>query len=522
LQELIEEAILRKARAVLRVQRIETATQRKYAARFTKRTGITAGIPLSTQPSHWAFHPHFDPKYCISHAKYLSKVIWRKLEAETYEPIPAVQFDIPKPDGSKRQIMAFSIPDSALSNVLHNRVTNRNINLFSSYSFAYRPDRNVFDAIIHLRQSIQSHKSYIVQYDFSKYFDTISHAYLERILFTDKKFLISMAERTAIRAFLQHTYCHVGTYKNNVFDVRERGVPQGSSISLFLSNAAAHELDLALERQNGTFVRFADDVVAVTHSYSDALGVAAQFRRHCHEAGLKINFSKSPGIVLFGGGPDVERRQVVIDTDDAAIVKTEYFIDYLGHRLSSDGITLPLKSMKRIKRRIADIIYKHLFLHRRGANGAFDQSRIGPGFFDWDLVTCVNEIRSYMYGGLRESHLTAFLESDVRLPFVRGLMAFFPLTTSVTQLRALDGWLLSIFRRAQRERMRVLAGFGHAQSRLTKQQILSGEWYDHPEVRNDMRLPSFVRAWRGSRKYYLRYGLSNISAPAYYSLLGYD
>jgi RNA-directed DNA polymerase len=522
LQELIEDAIVRKARSVLRLQRISAATQRKYAARFTKRTGLSAGASTTADPLHWSFHPHFNPKYCINHARYLSKVIWRKLESEMYEPIPAVQFDIPKPDGSKRQIMAFTIPDSALANVLHKRITQRNINLFSSYSFAYRPDRNVFDAIIHLNRSLQSHKSYIIQYDFSKYFDTISHGYLEKILFQEGKFLLSVAERAAIRAFLKHSYCHILTYKNNIFDVRDRGVPQGSSISLFLSNAAAHDLDLALERQNGTFVRFADDVVAVTHSYSDALNVAAQFRKHCHDAGLRINFDKSPGIVLFGGGRDLERRQIAIDTDDASVLKTEFFIDYLGHRLSSDGITLPLKSIKRIKRRISEIVYKHLFLHRRGAKGAFDPARIGPGYFDWDLVTCLNEIRSYIYGGLRESHFTAFLDGNVKLPFVRGLMAFFPLTTSVSQLSALDGWLLSIVRLAQRERARMLVAFGHSQARLKKHEVLSGEWYQYPAVRNDMQLPSFVRAWRASRRYYLRFGLSNISAPAYYSLVSYD
>lgn len=522
MQELIEEAIVRKARAVLRVQRIEAAAQQRYASRFTKRTGVSAGSPTIIDPTHWSFHPHFDPRHCIRYSKYLSKVIWKKLQNEMFEPTPAVQFDIPKPDGTKRQIMAFGIPDSALSNVMHSRITRRNINLFSSYSFAYRPDRNVFDAIIHLDRSLKSHKSYIIQYYFSKYFDSISHQYLDRILFQDKKFLLTVAERSAIRAFLKHSFCHVKTYQGNVFDVRDRGVPQGSSISLFLSNAAAHELDLVLERQNGSFVRFADDVVAITHSYSDALAVADQFRRHCHEAGLSINFAKSPGIVIFGGGPDKERRELGIDVDDLSKLKTEYYFDYLGHRLSSDGITLPLKSVKRVKKRVAELIYKHLFLHRRGVNGYFNPARIGPGFVDWDLVTCINEIRVYIYGGLREGQLASFLNSNTKLPHVRGLMAFFPLTTSITQLRSLDGWLVNVLVRAQRERVRMLAKFGHTLPVLTKKQLLSGEWYQYKDIFNDMTLPSFVRAWRASRKYYKKYGLSKITAPSYYSILSYD
>jgi retron-type reverse transcriptase len=521
-QEIIEQAIVRKARAVLRKQRIDKASAHKYAQRYLKRTGAAPGTPSVNDPTWWANHPHFNPRYCISHAKYLSRTIWRKLQEGTYEPVPAIQFDIPKPDGSTRQIMAFTIPDSALANVIHKNATKRNINLFSSYSFAYRPDKNVFDAILNLKRSLEGSKSYIIQYDFSKYFDSIDHAYLLKIASNKEVFILSDAERVAISAFLRHTYSNVTQYQFGIFDERISGVPQGSSLSLFLSNAAAHELDMSLERQNGIFVRFADDVVAVTHSYKDALAVAARFRAHCKSAGLSINYKKSPGIMLFGGSPEREKRQFTLDTDDGAKLKTIKEIDYLGHRISATGIGLPPKSIKRIKRRIASIIYKHLFLHRRGAGGLFNPTRVGTGFFDWDLVTCINEIRSYIYGGMREAQIVAFLENDVKPPFIRGLMGFFPLTTDVQQLKDLDGWLLNVFSRAQRERNHVTTAFGHPTRTLIKAEIISGSWYNYPGIANDMTLPSFVRSWRASRKYYLRYGLSNIQAPSYYSIVSYE
>lgn len=521
MQELIEEAIVRKARAVLRVQRIGAATQRKNAERYTKRTGLAAGAASQTSPTWWNFHPHFQPNYCIKHAKFLARMIWSRLQTGFYQPIPAIQFDIPKPDGSKRQIMAFSIPDSALANVIHRHLTARNLNLLSSHSYAYRDDKNIFDAILNLRRSLKGPKSYVVQYDFKRYFDSIDHDYLRKIIHDRDLFLITSAERVAIEAFLRHSYSNVLEYRNNIFDVREAGVPQGSSLSLFLSNAAAHALDLELESQNGSFVRFADDVVAITHSYSDALAVAARFRSHCVAAGLSINYEKSPGILLYGGAHGYEHRDFVMDSDDGADVRTIKYVDYLGHRVGIDGISLSDRTEKRVKRRISEIIYKHLFLHRRGAGAAFNPARVGAGFYDWDLVTCINEIRSYIYGGLREDQLIDFLERNKKLPFVRGLMGFFPLSTSVTQLARLDGWLLNVLRRAQRERIRILAGFGQVLIPLTGEQILTGSWYIYPDINNDARLPSFVRGWRASRKYYLRYGLSDISPPSYYSLMSY-
>jgi retron-type reverse transcriptase len=521
-QELIEAAILRKARAVLANQRKKRGSAFKNADRYRKRTGLAPGAPSEDDPSWWSFHPHYDPRYCITHAKYLSRMIWRKLQENAYEPVPAIQFDVPKPDGSSRQIMAFAIPDAALANVIHRSATNRNLNLFSRMSYAYRPDQTVFDAILNLSKSLDAPKSYIIQYDFSKYFDTIDHEYIRKILFRQKLFLLPAAERNAIEAFLEHQFAHVTQYGGGAFSVRDKGVPQGSSLSLFLSNAAAHELDLALERLNGTFVRFADDVVAVTHTYSDAQAIAQAFRSHCKLAGLAINYKKSPGILLYGGTPDREKRTFVIDSDDGAEIQTIESIDYLGHRLTPRSVRLPDNSVRRIKRRISELIYKHLFLHRRGPQGAFANNRVGAGFGDWDVVTCLNEVRKYIYGGLHESHLQQFLDDDSKPPFMRGLMAFFPLTTDVKQLSELDGWLLNIFRRAQRERSRMLqAQYGVLTPRLTVDQMLTGSWYNYPLIANDASMPSFVRAWRAARKYYLRYGLTGIKPPSYYSLIGY-
>lgn len=519
MREVIEEAIIFKSRAILRDQRIARATRLKYADRFSKRTGAFAGPPNLITPRWWGFHPHFDPTYCIRHAEYLAKTIWQRLVSGDYQPVPAVQFDVPKKDGSFREIMGFAIPDAAVANVFHRSITKRNLNLFSSHSFAYRPDQNVFDAILHLQRSMKHPKSYVIQYDFRKYFDTIDHAYIESLVSDRDLFLITKAERTAIRAFLSHAFAHVNDYPQRDFTIRAKGVPQGCSLSLFLSNAAAHELDLELERQNGTFARFADDVVAVAHSYTDARNIALQFRAHCKRAGISINYEKSPGIKLLDRGKGGDVRTFFLDHDDGGPIETIEDLDYLGHNLSAHGVTLSSGAIKKIKRRVSEIIYKHLFLYRRSAPNLIDPDRVGPGFYDWDLVTCVNEIRRYLYGGLREQQITPFIRGEGKLPFVRGLLAFYPLIDQPAHLIRLDGWLSNVMHRAVRERIKVLQALGIVQPALTKEQLLSGDWYNYPPILNDVRLPSFVRGWRAARRYYLRYGLKSIEPPSYYSLL---
>ena len=321
---------------------------------------------------------------------------------------------------------------------------------------------------------------------------------------------------------MSHRFAHITTYEKGSFDIRDKGVPQGSSLSLFLSNIAAHVLDLWLERLNGSFFRFADDVVAVAHSYTDATAIASAFRHHCNAAGLQINYKKSPGIMLLGGGPERERRTFFLDVGDGDKLDTINFIDYLGHRFTGEGVCLPRRSMARIKSRISSIIHKHLFLHRRGSSGKFSRSRVGPGFFDWDLLTCLNEIRKYIYGGLHESQISEFLDDDKPPPHVRGLMAFFPLVTDMQQLRVLDGWLVNVIERAHAERLKVLkSNFGVTLPKLSRKKLIEGTWYSYPSLPANAQLPSFVRSWRVARKYYFRYGLSNIKPPGYYSLLEY-
>jgi len=418
--------------------------------------------------------------------------------------------------------MAFAIPDAALSNVLHRNITRRNANVSSSYSFAYREDKTVFDAVLHLRRSLSSPKTYVVQYDFSSYFDRIDHNFLRKLLFTRRLFLLSGAETNAIKAFLTHQYSSNSTYMSGEFERRSVGVPQGSSISLFLSNAAAHDLDLSLERLNGVFTRFADDVVAITRSYSDALEIAKRFRDHCRDAGLAINYKKSPGIQFFGDGLGREVRHFAIDDDDGSLVETINYIDYVGHRITVSGpgapsISIPDKAIARIKRRISKIIHIHLFHHRRNSTDPVELSRFGPGLMDWDLVTCINELRKYIYGGLSRGELESFLNGTSRLKRVRGLMGFLPLVSDVRQLSELDGWLVSVVRRAQRERVRMAALRGVTVPQPQEHLLIDGLWYNFPHLEHDTKIPSFVLAWRASRKFSRRYGLGRIGRATYYS-----
>jgi RNA-directed DNA polymerase len=519
--QMIEGEIERKARRILAKHRREHFAAQKHAKRFTRRTGrASAAAPLKN-PSYWQYDNHFDPIYCIKHARFIAKGIWSSIQKQSYAPRPSIQFNIDKPGGGFREIMVFSIPDSAVANIIHRKLTNRNRGLFSAYSFAYRPDKTIFEAIIHLQRMMQPSKTYILQYDYSKYFDTIDHKYLEKLI-QESPFVITKAERGAIKSFLCHKYLPITSWQTRNWRERDKGVPQGSSLSLFLSNLAAQELDMELERLNGSFVRFADDALAVAHSYKDARNIELEFRRHCLKTGVAINFEKSSGIALLSGRKSDDNRDFFLDGDDGADLKQLQFVDFLGHRVSASEIDLTNKAVKRIKRKISQIIYIHLLQYpRQKPPLPINPARLGAGFLDWDLITCLNEIRRYIYGGLKHADLTRFIDKDIKLKYVRGLLAFYPLVSHPRTLKELDGWLKNVMMRGIRERNKLISAQNLPTYTVKEDDLLSGDWHVSPipGSPNETSLPSFVMGWRAARKFYKRYGLSEIEAPSYYSLM---
>ncbi len=517
MERVLQECIERQARKLIDRELKKSFSDKKYQRRYFLRSGKPASVAMKKIPTHWSLHPHFEPKYCIQHSKYLAKTIWRKVIAGTYMPTPAVKYSIPKDSGGSRDVMVFSIPDTALANLINRKLRDRNNSVLSPFCFSYQKDRGVFDATMQLSSFLNEDKCYVVQYDFSKYFDSIEHGYLNHML-NNSSFLVTSAEKKIIGAFLKHQFAGPKDYKAKTFEDRKIGVPQGCSLSLFLSNLAGHELDENLGKRNGRFVRFADDVVCVTNNHNDALTIAQVFQNHCHYSGININHEKSPGISLL---ENREKRSFFVGDGDGDKIKIDPNFDYLGHRFSAKSVGVSARSMARIKKRLAKIIHVHLLLTPK-SRLSFATNRVGPLFYDWDLVTCINEIRKVIYGGQRHKALMDFIENNSRLGKIRGVMGFYPLVSDCSQFAQLDGWLLDVLGRALKERYRVLSkNFGITMPfTLTKTMLLNGTWFTFASAKIESRLPSFVLAWRASRKSFRQYGFSELINPTYYSSIG--
>jgi RNA-directed DNA polymerase len=505
----LRDEIKKLSRKAFSKKRNEEETEEKYREKFHKRTGLTAGSKLTKLISFP--HRHFDPAHCKRHANVIASAIWRKVLVEQYDPQPALFFEIPKLDGSKRGVMAFGIPDAALANVILRRALGRNKKRLSPHSYAYHPEKNVFDAILAIKDFDKDGKLFAVQIDFEKYFDKIPASYLKKKIDDRNVIGLTPHERHIFRAFLHHRYGAATDHVAGKFKRRVNGTPQGSSASLILANIANHDLDRKLAAESGKFVRFADDVVAICGTYEEAQRLERCFERHCSESGLVINRSKSPGIAVLSSFQHE--------------IRTIGDFTYLGYKFGEAGLSMPEKTAAKLKQKVSRLINIYLVHALQFGFNKYRADRVYQ--YDWDLLGLIYEMRRGFYGGLRERDISGFLYENRGLKKMRGLMGFYCLIDDPTPLKELDGWMLNNVRRSCVYRQQILISKYAADCPTpSNKELALGTWLPPSAWRStdgvepddlEVRFPSLVRGWRAARKHFFTYGLEGVQAPGYES-----
>lgn len=502
MENTIRSQILRECDKLIRRYHRRIKQQKNDQRRYQQRTGLEPLSPASYISDYWTLSPQFNPFHVRARADAIAHSIEQKLSARTYAPSPALTLQISKPTGGSRGITIFPIPDAAVSNYLFYLLRGRNQHFFSSYAYAYRGDRNSHNAVEHLFRYVKdTNRIYALNYDFSKYFDSIQHDYLRKVLRC--YFRISEREFSAVESFLTFRKSNgqeefqAGTFSTNV-----RGIPQGSSISLFLANAACLELDLEIEREGAVFARYADDTIILCNTYDMAHRCANRMHAHGQRSETQINFDKSDGIFILTQEPKAE-------------IRSEKCFDFLGNRISQKDITVAAKSLRRIKKKLSGIIHRHLLLYP--SRGTFSVNRIGANNLDWDMVTCINEIRRYLYGAISEETLSqALADNLIPLKMNKCLLSYYPLVTNPQAFKDLDGWLINVIMRAQKRRRSLITQFIPNYSVFSREDLINGGWYQH-EIPNETRLPSFFRGWLYVRKLLKIFGASKFPVPDYQS-----
>ena len=174
-----------------------------------------------------------------------------ELLAGSYKPELVRGVQIPKPDGSKRQLGIPTVLDRVIQQAILQILEPIYEPKFSNSSYGFRPNRSAQMALRQAREYLRDGYKYVVDMDLEKFFDRVNHDILMERLSRD------ISDKHLLRIIRR--YLEAGLLQNGIFEERKLGMPQGGNLSPLLSNILLDELDKELEKRGHKFCRYADD-----------------------------------------------------------------------------------------------------------------------------------------------------------------------------------------------------------------------------------------------------------------------
>ncbi|MFC1473164.1 reverse transcriptase domain-containing protein [Rhodococcus qingshengii] len=415
---------------------------------------------------------------------------------------------MPKPSGGERIVSTFQIADEVVSNYLLRSLTRKNLPKLSSRSYAYRPDLGPHDAISYLRSEFaREHRLFVAEYDFRKFFDTVEHEHLRKSL--DRMGIIKTPlEEYTIDMFLKAPEPYLSNIDKKLEKPpRYRGIPQGTSLSLFLANIAASELDRSLERLGVGFVRYADDTLIWSADYGKICAASAALYEASEQIGSPVNSEKSNGIRLLIGEEEPKTE-----------MKSTTSVIFLGHDIGLRSVRIKIESINRIKAKIKNLIYANLLLEP--AAGTQVHARLKDK--DRDYIVLIWQLRRYLYGSLTERQVRDFHKGAIPPMSFEGVMSFYPLVDDYASLRELDSWIATRIWLAMRKRAQLLSTSSIAPTPphgLTRSELIN---FKVKSTRTgdliDLRIPSLYKIASVLRRAVSTHGLGVVSGrtPLYH------
>jgi RNA-directed DNA polymerase len=223
-----------------------------------------------------------------------------ELRTGRYRPLAARRVLIPKP-GSATEQRPLSIPS------VRDRIVQAAVKIvlepvfeaeMADCSFGFRPRRSPHDALQVLIDEQQRGRWWVVETDIASCFTAIPREGLMRAI---EERVCDQSVLKLLRVILRAGVMQDGQVRREV-----TGTPQGSPLSPLLCNIYLHRLDREWDENDGAMVRFADDLVVMCWSRSQAERALTRLAGLLAVLGLEPKAAKTRIVHLQAGGEGLD------------------------------------------------------------------------------------------------------------------------------------------------------------------------------------------------------------------------
>ena len=220
-----------------------------------------------------------------------------ELKEGRYRPLPARRVYIPKPGAPTGEQRPLSIPP------VRDRIVQAAVKIvlepvfeadFLPCSFGFRPKLSPHDALQVLIDECARGRRWVVETDIASCFSAIPH---DKLMQAVEERVCDQPVLKLLRAMLRAGVMQDGQVRRTV-----AGTPQGGVFSPVMCNVYLHRLDRAWDDGDGVLVRFADDLVVMCWSRSQAEAALARLTDLLAGLGLEPKAAKTRIVHLEEGG----------------------------------------------------------------------------------------------------------------------------------------------------------------------------------------------------------------------------